>query len=98
MGIGIATGPVVVGNIGTETRMDYTVLGHHVNLAARLCGQAEGGEVLTVPTSHQAAMNAAQEYRGTVPIPRLSFKAKGKMDFKNVHEPIDVISVSTSQK
>ncbi|MBL91546.1 MAG: hypothetical protein CMH56_07000 [Myxococcales bacterium] len=98
MGIGIATGPVVVGNIGTETRMDYTVLGHHVNLAARLCGKAEGGEVLTVPNTHQAGMNAAQHYQGTVPIPRLSFKAQGKMEFKNVHEPIDVISVSTSQK
>ena len=42
LGVGIATGHVVVGNIGTPSRMDYTALGSSVNLAARLCGQAEG--------------------------------------------------------
>lgn len=46
MGIGINTGEMVVGNIGCRERVDYTVLGHHVNLGARLCGKAAGSQIL----------------------------------------------------
>jgi len=44
--VGIATGYATCGQIGFDGRFEYTAIGTVVNLAARLCGQAQGGEVL----------------------------------------------------
>ncbi len=46
VGIGIASGAVVLGAMGARERMDFTVLGSTVNLAARLCAQAGPWQVL----------------------------------------------------
>jgi adenylate cyclase len=46
MGVGINTGVVVLGAVGSKKRLDYTAIGSTVNLAARLCGVARAGEVL----------------------------------------------------
>ncbi|MGH9820286.1 MAG: adenylate/guanylate cyclase domain-containing protein, partial [Pyrinomonadaceae bacterium] len=47
LGIGLATGYAAVGNIGFEDRMNYGAVGKVINLAARLCGEAKGGQILT---------------------------------------------------
>lgn len=46
VGVGLNVGEVVMGNMGAERRMDYTVVGDPINTAARLCGKARPGQVV----------------------------------------------------
>ena len=46
MGVGIAQGFATIGGIGFPGRIDYGAIGTVTNLAARLCGEARGGEIL----------------------------------------------------
>jgi len=55
LGIGISTGLAVAGNTGSRTRLNYTVLGEHVNLADRLCSAARAGEILISASTLEAA-------------------------------------------
>jgi class 3 adenylate cyclase len=46
MGIGLHTGPLVVGNIGSERRSKYGAVGHNINLASRIESFSVGGQIL----------------------------------------------------
>ncbi|HKW72598.1 MAG TPA: adenylate/guanylate cyclase domain-containing protein [Candidatus Dormibacteraeota bacterium] len=51
--VGINTGPVVVGIVGTESAHEYTAMGDTVNVAARLQGSARPGTVLVTSATHR---------------------------------------------
>jgi adenylate cyclase len=55
LGIGVHTGEVIVGNIGSDTVMDYTVVGDAVNIAQRLQEEAWPGQVLVSQATYEAA-------------------------------------------
>ncbi|MFQ5963756.1 MAG: adenylate/guanylate cyclase domain-containing protein [Candidatus Scalinduaceae bacterium] len=55
--IGISTGYVTVGNIGSEERMEYTVIGNHVNLAQRLQSEAKNDQILISQRTYSMAKN-----------------------------------------
>jgi adenylate cyclase len=72
MGVGVNTGPVTAGNIGSAKRMDYTVIGDAVNLASRLCSNAAGGQILVSDTTYML-LNSRIPARRLEPI-----RVKGK--------------------
>jgi adenylate cyclase len=53
LGIGITTGEVILGSIGSEDRRDFTAIGTHVNLCARLCSMALAGETLLAEATYR---------------------------------------------
>lgn len=74
VGIGLNTGPCVVGNMGSDMRFDYSVLGDAVNLAARLEGQSKsyGMNVVLGPTTR----NAVKDRLATIDLDYIMVKGK----------------------
>ena len=79
--IGINTGYVTVGNFGTETRLDYTILGTDVNLASRLESSCRPGHILISEQTHELVKD------------RILCRNMGDIQVKGFNRPIPVFEV-----
>ena len=61
VGVGVASGFVTVGVIGAASRLEYTAVGPAVNLASRMCSEAEHGEVLVDQRTNELLDSIARE-------------------------------------
>ncbi len=80
-GLGIAHGYATIGQIGFEGRYDYSAIGSVVNLAARLCGEAQAGQILVEPKAFTAIEDMADA------------EEIGELTLKGFHRPVFAYNV-----
>lgn len=84
VGVGLNTGEVVAGNMGSVDRLNYTVLGSPVNLAARVCAAAGPGEILVTGAVVEEAGDPGR------------FRERGSRSFKGVGREVPVYAVEAA--
>jgi adenylate cyclase len=77
-GIGINTGPAVVGNMGSRSRLQYTALGDTVNTAARFCAHAPAFQLLIGEMTYQMC----RDYIAVDLVPGVQLKGKSAETFR----------------
>lgn len=88
VGVGINSGEMLSGNLGSQKRMEYTVIGDNVNIASRLTKVAKAGEILISKTTFDAIGEKEAE---------LSFEARGKAPVKGRRAHVTIYSVSRAK-
>lgn len=84
MGVGVSYGRAVVGNVGSEQRQDYTLIGDVVNTASRLSGLARAGQVIV---SYHLADVLPRDHAPPWPLlPRGPVELKGKQEPHLIYE------------
>lgn len=81
MGVAVNTGTVVVGNIGSEKRAKYSVVGSHVNFTSRIESYAVGGQVLISSATYNRVQDLVEV--GSVV----------KVEMKGIPEPVSIYEV-----
>lgn len=81
---GIHTGMAIVGNVGSENLMDFTAVGDTVNIAARLQGIADDGEILV----SREVFEATQDF--------VFGRSRGEIMVKGRHEPVEAYQISNT--
>jgi adenylate cyclase len=76
VGMGLHTGEVIVGYIGSDRRSEYTAIGDTVNTSARLESNARGGEILISDATAKAARS------------RYKLKPREAITVKNREQPV----------
>jgi adenylate cyclase len=82
LGIGIAQGYATLGAIGFEGRWEYSCIGSVANLAARLCAEAKGGQILT----NQKTLSRIEDAVHAEPL--------GAIAFKGIVHPVPVYNIT----